>query len=515
MSINAFRRRLGGKATANVDRSVSEDGEGLLDSLKKHSGDLMGRVAVSVKEAASSNLLKQAIAARKRGNLAAAFHLAKEEYAGRPDEPEIANFYWEVAVEYQRPAEAVAAVVGLIKKNVIGAHEIATGYWIELSSQVPDAMVDPSTLARMIPQLANQIEEAGEFENPDESKAVSTGALEGESGDEEPKKEDPLVFLARKVRLSRELALRAAIRGVIDDRNRELLTGGVAMHVAELARELDPESALVAARFAVDCEDVHKSKRDRLRILIAELDPDDPGINPARNHPLFEKESESSGLSGDEVSALNKRLFSSSTPSQRTAEQTAEPADAPVAPRAPEPTRAPRVVHEPEPEPDSAPEPAETEPNPIPIDLAAETPVFVDLKCVPAQPTGLSETMLFVQTESGRRSGIKLDKVQAVAVVEVDRITDVPVVIVDLLMNVRSDDDTPLRIARLRTDEFDPLALMPEEPDSGSALQGFLGKLMEYTHAIPLPDPEAALGLVVPRFESLDAYEQQVLQVRR
>jgi hypothetical protein len=83
------------------------------------------------------------------------------------------------------------------------------------------------------------------------------------------------------------------------------------------------------------------------------------------------------------------------------------------------------------------------------------------------------------------------------------------------LMNVRNDDDTPLRIARLRTDEFDPLALMPEESDSGSALQVFLGKLMEYTHAIPLPDPEAALGLVVPRFDSLDAYEQQVLQIRR
>jgi hypothetical protein len=507
MSINAFRRRLGRKAGANAERSVSEDGEGLLDSLKKHSGDLMGRVAVSVKEAASSNLLKQAIAARKRGNLAAAFHLAKEEYAGQPDEPEIANFYWEVAVEYQRPAEAVAAVVGLIKKNVIGAHEVATGYWIELSSQVPDAMVDPSTLARMIPQLANQIEEAGEFEDPDVSESVSEGVSEAESGGDERKKQDPLVSLARKMRLSRELALRAAIRGVVDDRNRDLLTGGVAMHVAELARELDPESALVAARFAVDCEDVHKSKRDRLRILIAELDPSDPGINPARNHPLYEKEAESSGLSGDEVSALNKRLFSSSISDQRATEQTAESTDALAPPSVPEPTRAPRVVHDPEPE--------ETECTPIPIDLAAEAPVFVDLKCVPAQPTGLSETMLFVQTESGRRSGIKLDKVQAVAVVEVDRITDVPVVIVDLLMNVRNDDDTPLRIARLRTDEFDPLALMPEESDSGAALQVFLGKLMEYTHAIPLPDPEAALGLVVPRFDSLDAYEQEVLQVRR
>jgi hypothetical protein len=82
-------------------------------------------------------------------------------------------------------------------------------------------------------------------------------------------------------------------------------------------------------------------------------------------------------------------------------------------------------------------------------------------------------------------------------------------------MNVRSDDETPLRIARLRCDEFDPLTLIPDEPDSTAALQAFLARLLEYTHAIPLPDPDAALGLVVPRFESLEAYEQQVLQVRR
>ena len=107
-----------------------------------------------------------------------------------------------------------------------------------------------------------------------------------------------------------------------------------------------------------------------------------------------------------------------------------------------------------------------------------------------------------------------LDKVQGVAVAEVAGIADVPVVVIDLLMDFRSDEDTPLRVVRLRADEFDPLALMPEEADSSGALQAFLSKLMEHTHAVPLPDPEAALGLVVPHFDSLDAYEQQVLQVR-
>lgn len=493
MSINAFLRRSVRKADADADAALSatESGEGLLDSLKKHGGDLMGRVAVSVKEAAGSHLLRQASAARRRGNLAAAFHLAKEEYAGHPDEPEIANFYWEVAVEYERPAEAVEAVVGLIKKNVIGAHEVSTGYWVELSDQVPDALIDPSILARMIPHLAHQIEEAGEVEGPEVSEE-----------DSEREKEDPVVTLARSMRASRELALRAAIRGVVDERNRDALTGGVAMHLAELARELDPTSALVAARFALECQDVHRNKRDQLRVLIAELDPNDPGTNPARNHPLYENGSVKAHLSGDEVTALKKRLVSSST-----IERTSNSADTQATASAPTTSQPLRVERD--------PEPVAARLSSIPIDLAVEALVFVDLKCVLAKPTGLDDTMLFVEHEGGRRSGIKVEKVQAIAVVEVDGLAEGPVVLIDLLMNVRSDDETPVRIVRLRGDEFDPLTLMPDESDSSTAFQAFLARLMEYTHAIALPDPKAALGLVVPHFDSLEAYEQQVLQVRR
>jgi hypothetical protein len=530
MSINAFQRRPARKAGANAEQAATDDAGGLLDSLKKRSGDLMGRVAGSVKDAARSNLLKQAIAAHRRGNLAAAFYLAMEEYEAQPDEPEIAHFYWEVAVAYERPAEAVAAVVGLIKKNVLRAHEFSIKYWIELSGQVPDALIDPSTLARMIPHLADLIDEAGEVEDPELS---------------EEEKQNPLVSQARKDRRAREIALRAAIRGVVDDRNRDLLTAGLAMHVAELVRELDPTSALAAARFALDCEDVHENKRDRLRILVAELDPDDPPrgakqaatatrpsspertevtplpkadqrragddgpsdstdleTNPACNHPLYEKAPEQSPLSGDEVSALKRRLSSASR-----AERNTESADVDVTTSAPKSSQEPVV--------ERAPEPAASTSAPIPIEMAAEAPVFMDFKRIAAQPTELSETELSIHLEGGRRSRINLDKVQAVAVAEIDGMADVPVVIVDLLMNSRGDDDTPLRVVRLRDDEFDPLALMPEESDSSAALQAFLSKLMEHTHAIPLPDPEAALGLVVPHFDSLDAYEQQVLQVRR
>jgi hypothetical protein len=210
---------------------------------------------------------------------------------------------------------------------------------------------------------------------------------------------------------------------------------------------------------------------------------------------------EPSGLSGDEVAALKSRLYSSPIAERRTAAANVEGTTS-----IPKPSPKPIVERDPE---SAAPTPAA-----IPVDLGAEAPVWLDLKRVSAQPTGLSDTMLLIHLEGGRRSRINLDKVQAVAVAEVAGIADVPVVVIDLLMDFRSDEDTPLRVVRMRADEFDPLALMPEEADSSGALQAFLSKLMEHTHAVPLPDPEAALGLVVPHFDSLDAYEQQVLQVR-
>jgi hypothetical protein len=653
------------KAAAEAEPEAAASG-GLLGSLKKRSGGLMDRVAGSVKDAARSSLLKQAIEARERGNLAAAFHLAKEEYGNHPDEPHVAGLYWDVAVAYERPAEAIAAVAGLIRKNALAAHELAMQYWVELDSLVPGTVIDPSTLARLVPHLAKQVEEDKSVELPE--------PVEG-------KPEDPDAAMARAARAARESALRSAIRGIVDERNCDALTAGLAMHVAELARELDPPSALAAARHALGCEEVHQTKRERLQALISELDPSAPappspaqetgspvasssaepqaapapavGVepadapdasaveeHPARNHPLREHAPRRTALSDAEVAALQRRL-----PPSRSAAQTAEqggdtqteaadpglemddqavpePAPEPESPADPDPDilsesspelevdplevshpqlevdgdllesaeagpvlgsdfdldaaveAAGEVVGEaavedgaesladvvaeviaeaaaddaardaaldadgagadrsetmdalaaldPQPDPDPAFDPdlptdpgLVAQPAPIPVDPSVEAPLFPDLKRMPAQPSGLEETALLIQVAGSRRARIELDQVQAIAVGEVGGLADEPVVVIDLLMDVREVDGAPLRLVRLRGDEFDPRQLMPDAPDAGAALQAFLGTLMERTRAMPLPDPEAALGLIVPRFDTLDEYEQQVLQVRR
>ncbi|MBW2696301.1 MAG: hypothetical protein JRE70_07495 [Deltaproteobacteria bacterium] len=700
------------EGTAANGETEAEAGRGLLDSLKKRGGGLMDRVAGSVKEAARSSLLKQAIEARERGNLAAAFHLAKEAHDDQADEPEVASFYWDVAVAYERPSEAVAAVASLIRKNAIGAHELATQYWIELDGLVPGSVIDPSTLVRLIPHLAEQVKADAEAEAEERSGPEGPEGPEGREGREGGDAEaDPEMVLAREARAARTSALRSAVRGIVDERNRESLTAGVAMHVAELAKELDPECAVAAARHALGCDDIHETKRDRMRALISELDPGatpqesecDPAppsegappaaaaepVEPAepdepdepdepesaaapsdcgsdesdsessvteihaRNHPMRTESPPHAGLSDREVQAMQKRLppsrpgsverggadavedeseqqpaveaahvQGSEVPLEAAPSPLGEPesvaddravelepgpdgefdldilADSapdlevddlevsqpdlevdvdllaqsfpelnieelPEAPASePEPEVAaagpdldveigepdhsaasavsqspPAVVHgadvsetdealaalDPQPEPLGEPEdvavavatPETRVAAEIPIDPSVEAPLFPDLKRMPARPTALQTDALLIEVAGQRRARIEFALVQAIAVGEVSGLAAEPVVIIDLLMDAGDNGGAPRRLVRLRSDEFDPLELVPAETDAGEALRSLLTTLMERTHAIPLPDPEAALGLIVPSFDSLDAYEQQVLQVQR
>jgi hypothetical protein len=54
----------------------------------------------------------------------------------------------------------------------------------------------------------------------------------------------------------------------------------------------------------------------------------------------------------------------------------------------------------------------------------------------------------------------------------------------------------------MRSDAFDALALKPDEADEIEAFRAFLADLLTRSNAIPLPD-----------FESLEAYQREVLQV--
>ncbi len=490
------------ESTSRTRRATPGSG---LGSLWQRSGKLVERVTDSVKEAARSGLLKQGIEARERGNLGAAYFLLKEEFGNRPEESEVAVAFWDAACEYDRAADAAPAVAGLIKRHAqIGQQDLAAQYWIELTSRVEGAMADPAALVRVIPTLQELVHAA-------EAELREADSEDGEVDEEIARAKD-----------MRHAALMRALQSAASPDNGGL-TPGLAIHLAELARDLDPESALSAARTALGSEELHETKRRRMVELMAEIDPsaalpfqsdDEPEAeafapepqpdldaepqpaepqpdldaapepvteqDPARNHPLRTDSPPRDALSDEELEALRKRLPPSRSSTEGSTASESTDAPAPAAPDGSDGSHRDLMVHH-------------------------------------GRLSALGEAMAVVALEDGRRARVAFEKLEAIAVAEVEGLERAPVVIIDLLLNWRTGPDAgqPLRGVRLRLTSLDDTVAL-EKPE-GTTLTGreLLSELLDRAPAAPLPGPDAALGGPIPRFESPADYERDVLGLRR
>lgn len=541
----------------NEERSARRTLTGRFGSLVQRSGDLVAGVAGTVKDVARSPILKQALDARARGNLAAAFHLAREEHALHPDDEDGAAAFWDIAVAYERPGAAVDAATGLIRRHATeGALELAAQYWVELHGCLADALLEPATFARLIPQLSAQVEaDRAAAQKPGRGGSAVVNGPTGDSAEDAESTE--------ALHRARADALLAALRGVVDERNVGL-TAGLAFRVAELARALDPPTALRAARFAVDIEELHEAKRERLRALIAELAPgtepapieapaealaspapprsaaapvdpdagafpepqlvDEPtpdeietaGIaedDPARNHPARAVSPPPMPLSEDELASLQARLPPSRSPLPANGGITdpGRPGSDDAGAASPEASIGKSAVAF-----DVPPEEPVVDGRPAPVQVSAGgSALFPDIKVVTGEFSCLEADRIELVVSGGRRVVIGLDQVQAIAVAEVAGLDEAPVVVVDLVLNWRELDDAPLRAVRMRGAGLPSSAPEEGKGDPGDALRSLLAGLMERTRAIPLPDPDAALGLMIPAYASLAEYEREVLQIAR
>ncbi len=101
--------------------------------------------------------------------------------------------------------------------------------------------------------------------------------------------------------------------------------------------------------------------------------------------------------------------------------------------------------------------------------------------------------------------------IEAVCVVEVAGLAAKPVAVIDLVLNWSRQGAEPLRVVRVRGDAIDGAELVPGPCVAGGELASFLGEVLLRSRAVPLPDPESALGLQLTTFESLDRYEREIL----
>jgi hypothetical protein len=442
-------------------------------ALRDRGGQLVGQLSASAGRRRRGSLFRQALEARERGNVEAAFSLLREEAAAHPGESDVTLAFWDAAVACGQPAEAGEAMLRLIRQQAAsGEMELAVQCWLELSEQVPAAMADALTLARIAPVLQQREAEAGK-------------RPEGE--------ESPLAGVAVR-----------ALRQAVDPANNGL-TAGVALRLVDLARALDPPTALAAARRALESDELHQAKRDRLEATIAELEgrpPPEPAeaeseagaavaeaapaesgapaplaeeeagptagadrappVEAVRAHPLWTEQSpHRPGLSDEEAAALAARLPPSG------------PGSAATAPAAPPPLRG--------------------------------------LEVREAVPVAFAEEGLSLEVGDGRKVRVEWPKIEALAIAEVEGAAAAPVTVIDLVLDWRAASSQPLRILRLRSDGFDARSLAVGDGDPSRALPDLLAAILAQSGAQPLPHAEAVNGVGIPIFESLAEYEREVL----
>jgi len=234
------------RASANVKSPVAESAADLANrtnEVASRMADGIGRLSRQVRSGAqrcaevaqdlrAPAALRHAVAARDRGNLEAAFWLFNEEFDRRPDGPNVALSYWDIALALGRGEIASRAGIQLVETRAAsGETELAAQYWIELVKQVPDALVSPIAIATILPALKRRLADSNQ-DGPDDCQTL-TGYLS------------------------------TAVRHAVDPRNTGLHPG-VALRIFQEGREINPEASRRAAEIALESPHLHEAKRERL-----------------------------------------------------------------------------------------------------------------------------------------------------------------------------------------------------------------------------------------------------------
>jgi len=474
--------RLLGRAGELRSRVVSG-----MSQLKAQAGRGAARSAARVRDAAQDlrrPVMQHALAARERGNLEAAFWLLAEEFESRPEDAETALHYWDVALSLGRVQIASRAGAQLVEmRAAAGEPELAAQLWIELIKEAPDVLVSPAAIAVILPALRARLDSA-QNDGPDDQETFRG-------------------------------FLRRAVRHAVDPRN-SALHPGVALRIFEQGRDLNPEAARRAAEAALESPNLHEAKRERLTAWLA---GESIASAPAETAPT-RCEAVDVG-SAAEIAASAARLPPSRPPpAARPAAKASGPGAKPKPAARPAPKPPPRAaagtVKAAPAAPagsaqrDAAASAAETISAPEPAAVAE--PIDLSPSIVAATLEQLGDDGLTVST-GGQQREVPYADIQALSVAEVMGIEDGAVTLVDLVMNWSRRRREGLRVLRLRREEIDAAALVPSSPDVASDFSNLLGEILMRSQAIPLPDPESALGTRITCFHDLEMYEQTVLRI--
>ncbi len=160
-------------------------------------------------------------------------------------------------------------------------------------------------------------------------------------------------------------------------------------------------------------------------------------------------------------------------------------------------------------------EAAEVEAEPEKVELAEVWQSERTLRVVEAVPVGLGATEIRLRIgDKGERS-LPLEQVQAVAVAGIKPPGGGSHLVLDLLLDSLWGSGETVRVVRLDSRTFDPRRILGVEGSPMEAFRGLVDVILKGSDGVPLPGPEAVMGRPFATFESIEAYEGEVLGATR
>lgn len=476
--------------------------------------------------AAEPSLLKRVHEARGRGDNAAAFKLLRAEIANSSD-PEIAMVYWDVAVAEGHP-DIAARVLLRITRECVGTGDLsgAARCWLCVAKQMPDARLTADIMIKLAPALATLRERDAALSVLGKLAAPGAQGLDG----------------ATAVR-----AMKLATEWKQDELALELAKTGLALpgiqpadasRLQALVDEHAPPEAVIAEDPIVEEVEETDEAEDILDPGAELPDPEPREIEPATSDPDLERiamppsdsERIEEALREDHLAGVMEDVVPCDEDAEEEDEDEREPAfladsaDVVVIEPEEELPEAPEPIEEPEPDADEKPEPGFSivdadvaTDDDLPQISSAVLPNFPSVKVKQAIATQLGEKCIALTSTPSSGTGedfeISYGEIEAVSAAGVQGEAELPVVLIDLILNWNETGRGPLEVVRLRGDEFDPRTVVGDGVSHAEAYRAFLGELIGAASPVLLPNEESARGQRMRMFASVAAYEREVLDV--
>lgn len=492
-------------------------------------------------------VLARAARLRTDGDPHQAFELVQAAWRDDPRDDEMAQAFFEIAVEVGRPQAAATAILPILGK-LLRAGDVtrALEVWLPLARAEADVDIEATAALR----LGEALLDAG---HPDEALfslrlALAAGVSSAQA--------TRIVRVARDLDggLTRRAAQVALADRALDPDIRADLASMVPAEVIEpptpAARDtstsIDPQEASLIAQeldpgaLSPESFDAAEAPPPTDPGLAPDSQPgdvlshwNDPGLiddlsdalavdEPAAPELFSSRDLESidAGLElTDEVGSSHgfededgagrgtpdpweAETDSDMTPMMEIASDLAAPAPAPA------PARTVETPREAGPRSGASETMARVPDAPMP-DVA--DPPSRRIKALDAVPISADERWIEIDVDSRGKSKLPLGRIEAIALAAVVGLASRPVLIVDFVLNWAENPDEALKVIRLRSDRFDPRRFEQDAATPLQALLTWLKRIQAASGALCLPSREMLEGRFA-RFDSLDAYAGEVLR---